>query len=356
MSYTPQQQQYPNLNPYADTNGSSLENAKNSVLNNAQSTMDNIKNSQTVQSITNGPMADAARNEVDNTKSEFGNLAASRQTPSTTTANGQNLTHYHSFFYSLLSWENPRATAISYATIAILILVGRYVPLSRYALKAVYTALGVTAALEIVGKLALGDGLTAKIRPKKYYTIPHETLEQVLGDAEELINFFVIEFQRILFAENVMVTAAAFVTAFISYFLVKLMPSWGLALFFTTVVYFAPLVYISNQEFIDHHINNAQTVLTEQGKQVRDLAAQHTNKAVESSQSLLKDYSAKAQEMIGQTKKAAVDKGYVASSTAEKVAPEQAVKSKDFPSAPKVEPAGPETAQAEEHKAEPIVA
>ena len=54
------------------------------------------------------------------------------------------------------------------------------------------------------------------MRPRKYYTIPRETLDSITGDLEELINFFVIEFQRILFAENVWATIAvseAFTTA-----------------------------------------------------------------------------------------------------------------------------------------------
>lgn len=172
----------------------------------AQNAMDNIKNSQTVQSIANGPMADKARTEADTTKNEFNNLAASRQTPQTQTATGQNLTHYHSFFYNLLSWENPRATAISYATIVAAIFVVRYVPITRYALKLAYMVLGITAAAELVGKLALGQGIASKMRPRRYYTIPRETLESTLGDIEELVNFFVIEFQRIVFAENVYAT------------------------------------------------------------------------------------------------------------------------------------------------------
>lgn len=171
-----------------------------------QQTMENIKNSQTVQSVANGPLADKARVEADATKNEFSNLAASRQTPQTQTANGQDLTHYHSFFYNLLSWENPRATAISYATIVFTIFAARYVPLTRYAMKALYTVLGITAAAEIAGKTVLGQGFSSKMRPRKYYTIPHETMESVLADAEELINFFVIEFQRIIFAENIYAT------------------------------------------------------------------------------------------------------------------------------------------------------
>lgn len=46
------------------------------------------------------------------------------------------------------------------------------------------------------------------MRPKKYYTIPRESLESVLGDVEQLINFFMMELQRLLFAENVWATIA----------------------------------------------------------------------------------------------------------------------------------------------------
>ena len=64
------------------------------------------------------------------------------------------------------------------------------------------------AAAEVAGKLVLSNGLASSFRPKKYYTIPRESLEASLEDVEQLINFFVIEFQRILFAENVVHTIA----------------------------------------------------------------------------------------------------------------------------------------------------
>ena len=48
--------------------------------------------------------------------------------------------------------------------------------------------------------------MAASLRPRRYYRVPKETLETFLDDVEQLINFFVIEFQRILFAENVTVT------------------------------------------------------------------------------------------------------------------------------------------------------
>jgi len=56
--------------------------------------------------------------------------------------------------------------------------------------------------------LIFDKGLASQMRPRKYYTIPRETLESALEDVEQLINFFVIEIQRIAFAENVYATIA----------------------------------------------------------------------------------------------------------------------------------------------------
>jgi len=74
----------------------------------------------------------------------------------------------------------------------------------------------VTALAEVTGKFVMGKGVASSFRPRRYYKIPKETLEASLDDLEQLINFFVIEFQRILFAEEPIVTVA--VSMRISYF------------------------------------------------------------------------------------------------------------------------------------------
>ena len=66
----------------------------------------------------------------------------------------------------------------------------------------------VTAAAEIAGKAVFGNGLASQVRPRKYLTIRKESLERFLDDVEQLINFVVIEFQRIVFVENIWVTVA----------------------------------------------------------------------------------------------------------------------------------------------------
>lgn len=90
---------------------------------------------------------------------------------------------------------------------------------------------------------------------------------------------------------------------------------------------------------IDGHLNNASDLISKQTQQVRDLAGQHTGKAAEMAQGAFKDYSAKASEMMGSAKKAAVEKGVVSEGTAASV-PGAEVKREDFPSAPKAEPVG----------------
>ena len=111
-------------------------------------------------------------------------------------------------FYRLLSWKNPRATGIAFALTVTFIFAARYLNLIRYLFKLSYVTLGATATAEIIGHAAFGRGLTSQFRPRRYFTIPKASLERMTDDVEQLINFFVIESQRVLFAENVYVTVA----------------------------------------------------------------------------------------------------------------------------------------------------
>jgi hypothetical protein len=100
------------------------------------------------------------------------------------------------------------ASAIAYASIVAFIFAVRYLDILRWGFKLTWMILGVTIAAEIVGKTLLNNGLASQLRPRNYYTLPRETLEGITGDVHELINFFVIESQRILFAENIGVSIA----------------------------------------------------------------------------------------------------------------------------------------------------
>lgn len=285
-------------------------------------------------SVTNGPVAQNVKDQQAKTQAELSNLAASRRTPVNPAATGQPLTHYHSFFSELLSWKNPRASTIAYASIVSFIFVARYLDVIRWALKVSSMALSVTVAAEIAGKAVLSHGLATQMRPRRYLTISRPTIDSFIGDVHELINFFVIEAQRIIFVENVGASAAACVTAFLSYHLVKLVPYWGLAIIATTVAFFVPLVYASNKELIDHHLKNASDAINAQTAQFRSVAQKQADHITSVGKQYAGDYTGKVQEML---------RGRGATSPSPVSSPKQPtsaapVKQPEFPVAPTEEP------------------
>ncbi|RDA88064.1 hypothetical protein CP532_5264, partial [Ophiocordyceps camponoti-leonardi (nom. inval.)] len=281
------------------------------------------------ESITNGPVAQSVKDHSAKASSELSTLAASRKTPASPTATGQPLTHYHSFFSELLSWNNPRASAIAYVTIVSFIFAARYLDVIRWAFKLSWMALAVTVSAEVAGKLVLNHGLATQMRPRKYYTVSRAAIDNMIGDVHELVNFFVIEAQRILYAENVAASAAACVATFIAYFLLKLVPYWGLAVIATTIAFAAPLIYVSNKEVIDHHLKNASEMIGAQTAQVRDVAQKQAGQLASMGKQYAGDYSGKVQEML---------RGRSASPTATTKPAPVAKADDDLPSPPTEEP------------------
>ncbi|KAF9886915.1 hypothetical protein FE257_011039 [Aspergillus nanangensis] len=289
--------------------------------------------------VTKGPIVDNIKSEASRTGQELKDLRYSASSPSTTTATGQPLTYYHSLLYSLLSWEQPRATALSYATVVTLIFAARYLPLLRWFFKFLYVILGFTTAAELGGRLVWSEGIASSFRPRKYYTLPQETWEGVLADLEQFFDFVLLEFQRVLFAENIVHTVAAFLSAFSAYWLIKWLPLWGLTLIAVNIAYMGPLVYINNREVIDAHIENAQGVINSQANQLKGLAEEQTAHATGLMKQYVDDYSAKAQEYMGHRRSASPEMAKVASPLVkQEPAPEPTVKVSDFPEAPKEEP------------------
>ncbi|KAK7563014.1 putative Reticulon-like protein 1 [Phyllosticta paracitricarpa] len=317
--------------------------------------MDSVQNHPLTQQAINGPVAQNIKSEAVKTQSEFGDLANSRRTPEAPAATGQHLTHYHSMFYRLLSWKNPRATGISFGLSVLFIFAARYLNIVRYIFKLLWVILGTTAIAEVAGKSLLGNGLASQMRPRKYYMIRKDSLERFTDDLEQFINFFIIEFQRIVFAENIYVTVSACVASFISYWLIKWLPLWGLSLIATTLVYLGPLVYLQNKEYIDEQLRQTNDMLNEQANQLKVLANQHATTAQKQFKSYAQEYSVKAQEMLGQAKNRAVSATSRGQSTkpgmehvkapaaTEKTAEAEPVKQPEFPAVPTEEPKAAES-------------
>lgn len=91
----------------------------------------------------------------------------------------------------------------------------------------------------------------------------------------------------------------AFVGALISYGLIKVVPFWGLCLIATSVLYTAPLIYITNQKVIDDAVEQTSAIVNQQTSQLRDLAGQHTEAATKAAKSYAGEYTSMAQDYMG---------------------------------------------------------
>ena len=101
------------------------------------------------------------------------------------------------------------------------------------------------------------------------------------------------------------------------------MPTWGLLLIGTSLLFSVPLIYITNQEAVDHYLASANNVVSAQAQQLRDIASQQTSQATETFKAYAGDYTAKAQGLVGSKRSPS---------------PQANFKSQDFPVAPKQDP------------------
>ena len=129
----------------------------------------------------------------------------------------------------------------------------------------------------------------------------------------------------------------AFFASLLSYFLIKFVPLWGLALISTVITFLGPLIYIKNKDVIDAQLEKGYHIANQQAQQVKGLANQHAGNAMKTVQGYTQQATAKAQETVNQ---------YRGRSTS----PE--VKKEAFPSAPTHAPVAEAESSSDESETE----
>ncbi|KAA8914546.1 Reticulon-domain-containing protein [Sphaerosporella brunnea] len=213
------------------------------------------------------------------------------------------MSHFHSLFYDLFTWKHPKATGFVFFSTISLIFAFRYVNVLRYVFKGAYVLFATVSLLELAGKPLGMNGVVSSMRPHRYYTIPRESLEHFFANLHELINFFVLEFQRVVFAENIFATVAAFVTSFFGYFLIKYIPFWTLLLLTAITAFTAPLIYINNKELIDEQILHVSEIINAQMENTKKITGKYAEDAAARARATAAELQTKVQ---GMTHKAAV--------------------------------------------------
>jgi hypothetical protein len=132
------------------------------------------------------------------------------------------------------------------------------------------------------------------LKPRQYYQVNKNTFDVLFREIANVINFLVLEFQRLFFAEKTTHTAAAFVISFLAYKLVRYIPLWGLTLMGTIMAFTLPLLYLRNQQLIDRHISQAQNMAAERAAYARDMAGQQVGAVSERAKHVTSEWGKKA--------------------------------------------------------------
>jgi hypothetical protein len=132
------------------------------------------------------------------------------------------------------------------------------------------------------------------LKPRRYYQVNKNTFDVVFGELANVLNFIVLEFQRLLYAEKTSHTAAACVISFIAYILVRYIPLWSLALMGTVFAFAAPPLYLRNQEIIDKHILQAQNLAAEKAAYARNVAGAQVDAVSERAKVVTSEWGKKA--------------------------------------------------------------
>ncbi|KAK5996246.1 hypothetical protein PT974_04678 [Cladobotryum mycophilum] len=196
--------------------------------------------------------------------------------------------------YKFISWDDPIRTLSSYIGALSILFMAHYIPLTQMALKAGAIILGVMSVTEYVSRLFGSDTLLARLRPKEYRKIPESTLNAVLKDIHDLVQGFVVHFQRIIFVQDLDKTFAAFlgITAF--YWTIKIVNPFWLVVLSLSSVYIVSLVNSSRSGEVTH---DAMV-------HAKGLA----NKAVENGSAIAQEGKATAEELSSKVKESAMSK------------------------------------------------
>jgi len=132
------------------------------------------------------------------------------------------------------------------------------------------------------------------LKPRHYYQVNKDTFDILFAEIANVSNFFVLEFQRLLFAEKTSHTAVAFVISFLAYKLVRYIPLWGLSLIGAILAFALPPLYLRHQEVIDKHIEQAQNIAAEKVKMAQDMAGEKVGVVSERARSVTSEWGKKA--------------------------------------------------------------
>ncbi|KAI0536916.1 Reticulon-domain-containing protein [Xylaria digitata] len=226
--------------------------------------------------------------------------------------------------YKYISWEDPIRTLASYFGLLALMCGIHYFHWTQWFLKLGAFGLGGVYLASLMSRSIASD-FVARIRPE-YKQVPESTLNATLGDIHDLVQYLVVQIQKIMYGEDLGKTLGAFVGFTTLFWLIKIMSPFDLGILGLSSAYIAPLIVspggreiaqaakVHAQELAHTTAESTKMALQDTKAKASDLSceAQHVaGEYTSKTQKAASNWSSKAQNMAGslpfKAQKTAVD-------------------------------------------------
>ncbi|KAK9472393.1 putative reticulon-like protein RtnA [Dipodascopsis tothii] len=189
---------------------------------------------------------------------------------------------YKNLTIDLFTWKSTYVSAGALAGSVFLLLAAKYANPLRFLLHASYLIFGAGIVVEYVGRMVWKSpsGFISSFRPAEYFVLSKDVLDPIVIELVHLVNFLIVEVQRIAFVESLPLTGLAFLASLVGYIAVRVLSLWTLSLIGVGLAFSLPPLYFKFQTEIDAQVAKANAVAEKQFSVASAKLHQHTDKGV----------------------------------------------------------------------------
>lgn len=154
---------------------------------------------------------------------------------------------------SLLTWKDPKKSAITLGSILSFLLLIKYVNLVSLFFRLSTFVLLISAVAEYVGKVLTGTGFVSKFKPQPKACVG-EVADYYAPHVVTILKKIEIQTQSLYTSVDVETTVRAGILSFFLYKLTSIFSLWSLIFTVTVLAFTVPPVYLANKEVIDKNI------------------------------------------------------------------------------------------------------
>ncbi|KAK9459887.1 putative reticulon-like protein RtnA [Lipomyces oligophaga] len=162
---------------------------------------------------------------------------------------------YNELLFDLFTWKKPICTGKVFgATLAVLFVL-KYISLLKLVLNTASIAFATAVAVEFAGRyVKKSPGFLSSFSDGRYFTVSKGSVEPLFEELLVVVNFVLVELQKIVYVEKTSVTVSAVFGSYFAYVLVHHISVWTLVLMTVLGAFAVPPIYLKYQTEIDAQI------------------------------------------------------------------------------------------------------